>query len=377
MPQPRVVIVTTGLGAGGAEHMLFRLAERAMANGVEMLVVSLRDDGVFGGRLRAIGVPVVCCRLQHLAGFADTAKAWFAVRRFSPDVVQGWMYHGSLAASMLAACLRASPRIFWSMRQSVYSLPAEPFNIRLLVCLLRKLVARTGGVIYNSSISCRQHRAVGLISANDVVIGNGIDLIRYRPDAACRTELRAKLGIEPDAPLVGIVARVHPVKDHAGFIAAGVQLLRNLPQVRFLFVGEGTQETGFLESLRTAGIAERAVCLGRVDATERIYPALDLLVLSSAWGEAWPNVLGEAMACGVPCVATDVGEAAQIVGDCGAIIPPGDPSALARACAEILGAPQTRRTELGLAARGRIERLFDIGGVFKAYLSVWNDTRAG
>jgi glycosyltransferase involved in cell wall biosynthesis len=102
-----------------------------------------------------------------------------------------------------------------------------------------------------------------------------------------------------------------------------------------------------------------------------VYPALDLLVLASAWGEAWPNVLGEAMACGVACVATDIGESREIVGDAGVIVPPRDPQALARACQGLLQQDHEARQALGMRARERVMTRFDIGAVFRQYADLW------
>lgn len=367
----RIAFVVTGLGTGGAEHMLVKLLEAGSGTPASVMVVSLLDGGNLEARIKASGAQLVCCRLNRPTGLLGLLQAYRSLRAFRPDVLQGWMYHGNLIASLFGWLLPGRPSVFWSIRQTLYALSDEPWRLRLIIRLLALLSHQVRCVIYNSPLSLHQHRDVGIVPRRDVMIPNGFDLGRYHPDQSCRTQLRNQLGIAEDELLVGIVARVHPMKDHANFIAAAARLATVVPAVRFLLAGAGTDSPAIRAALEAVGIAQRSSCLGRIDDTGRLYPALDLLVLASAWGEGWPNVLGEAMACCVPCVVTDVGESRQIVGDTGCVVPAGDPEALASACAQWLGRPPTELQALGEQARQRVMRNFDIHTIYQRHAEAW------
>lgn len=372
MSRLRVAFVTTGLGTGGAEHMLCKLVEEAAAVQIALMVVSLRDEGAFGARIRDAGAELVCCNLHRPLGVLDLIRALCALRAFSPMVLQGWMYHGSLAATLFRFCLPGAPSVFWSMRQTLYALREEPLITRIIIRALAVFSRNSvQSVIYNSTLSMEQHRAVGICSPSARMIPNGFDLCRYQPDADRRRMARERLGYQSKELVIGLVARVHPMKDHDNFINAASMVLSAMPEVRVVLAGEGTDTPLMREKILQAGLAEVAHCMGRVSNTEELYPALDLLVLASAWGEAWPNVLGEAMACGVPCVATDVGESGEIVGDTGRIVPARDPASLARACVDLLQLSSSERAILGTRARVRVVNCFDIRSVFKQYTDIW------
>ena len=371
MSETRIAFITTGLGTGGAEHMLCKLIEADHLSKFRFLVISLRDEGTFGARIREAGVELVCCYLNRPKGLMYLLDAVRALKAFGPTVLQGWMYHGSLFASIFARLLPRRPTVLWSMRQTLYSLPEEPFVRRQIIRALAALSYNVTGVVYNSRHSMEQHRHAGLVSLADLMIPNGFDLGRYRPDPERRRRARTQLGFSEQQQVVGLVARVHPMKDHANFIAATALLADAMPSVRFVLAGEGTDAPEIKVALKQARVAHLTRCLGRITNTEELYPALDLLVLASAWGEAWPNVLGEAMACGVPCVATDIGESSEIVGDAGVIVLPRDPTALALACQGLLQQGHEALLALGMRARERVMMRFDIGAVFWQYANLW------
>lgn len=372
MSERRVAVIVTGLGAGGAEHMLYKLVGAARKRATQMIVVSLLDEGMFGERIRAAGAEVVCCHLNRPAGLLRLPGVIAALRAFRPTVIQGWMYHGNLLASLLRLMVPGRPKLFWSIRQTLYSPETEPPRLRMIIRLLAALSGRVHGVIYNSSLSVSHHQAVGIRSPADLMISNGFDLGRYRLDPERRAAMREHLGIGDDL-LVGLVARVHPMKDHAGFAAAAGRIAKAMPGVRFLLAGEGTDSPEIGELLEAHGISEQTICMGRVTHTEDLYPALDLFVLSSAWGEGWPNVVGEAMACGVVAVGTDVGETGNVIGDIGIVVKASDPQALADACIRVLGMPVEARQALGAKAQQRIMSHFDIHAVFEHYARAWDE----
>jgi len=372
MTEQRVAVIVTGLGAGGAEHMLFKLVEAAQNSTTRLMVVSLIDEGMFGERIRAAGAEVICCHLDRPSGLFSLFKTVAALRKFRPTVIQGWMYHGNLLASLLRRLMPGRPRLLWSIRQTLYSVETAPPRLRMVLRLLAAISRRVDAVIYNSALSVEHHQAVGITSRSDLMIPNGLDLARYRPDADRRDAMRAQLGVG-DGPLIGIVARVHPMKDHANFIAAAGQIAKVIPASWFVLAGEGTDTPELSDLLEAHGISGQTICTGRMTHTEHLYPALDVFVLSSAWGEGWPNVVGEAMACGVVPVGTDVGETGNVIGDSGYVVQKSDPAALANACIEVLSMPLGARHALGAKARERIMTHFEIHAIFELYREAWDE----
>jgi glycosyltransferase involved in cell wall biosynthesis len=373
----RVLVFSTGLGTGGAERMLVKLAAELHGRGCEFAVVSLLDSGTQGEPLRRLGAPVEEMHMRQPTALARLPlRLRQAARRFAPDVIQGWMYHGNLAATIARRLAGSQARLFWGVRQSFYGMTQERPLTRLVIRANAALCATADAVIYNSALSMKQHAEAGFAAARGVVVPNGFDTARFRPDVAAREATRALLDLPRRAEVVGLVARDHPMKDHAGFFAAAAVVAKSRPDAVFVLAGTGIEAAnGRIASLiREAGLGERVRLLGEVREVEHLLPAFDVAVLSSAWGEAFPNVLGEAMACGVPCVSTDVGDAAAIVGEAGQIVPREDSGRLAAAIVDVLGLGAQGRSALGEAGRRRVEAKFSLAAVAAQYLALY---RAG
>ncbi len=194
-----------------------------------------------------------------------------------------------------------------------------------------------------------------------------------------RASVREELGIPADANLIGIAARFHPQKDHLNFIRAAARLQKQIPQIQFLLCGldiawQNSQLVGWIE---TAGI--RACChlLGVRRDMSRLFTAMDIATTASLSGEAFPLVIGEAMACGTPCVVTDVGDSALIVGETGIVVPPGDPGVLAEAWRRLIEAGPVERRRLGLAARRRVQLYFALPAIVERYQTIYAQLAAG
>jgi glycosyltransferase involved in cell wall biosynthesis len=209
------------------------------------------------------------------------------------------------------------------------------------------------------------------------VIGNGFDLLQFAPNDVARHRVRAELGVAPETPLVGIVGRDHPVKDHAGFLRAAAVVLRSIPEATFVLAGRDVdgRNARLVSLVADLGIGDRVRLLGERRDVPALMTALDVVV-SSSWTEAFPNVVGEAMACGVSCVVTDVGDSAWIVGETGRVVRPRDPGALAAAVQGVLTLEPSARRMLGLAARRRVEREFSLGAVADRYEDLYRSVRA-
>ena len=366
----RLLFIITGLGTGGAERMLVKLLATLAGRQCECAVVSLLDAGSQGAPIRALGIPVSELRINRPAGLVAAPFRLAAIaRRFRPDAIQGWMYHGNLAALWAWLASGRAARLVWGVRQTFHGMAREKPATRLVIRLNALCSRLPAAIIFNSRASAGQHAAIGFVSGQAAVIPNGFDPRGFHPDAEARAQRRAELGIVADAPVVGLMARYHPMKDHEGFLQAAALIARELPEARFVLAGSGvdTANAAIGARIDALGLSSRVRLLGEVAAPETLYPAFDVLALSSAWGEAFPNVLGEAMACGVPCVATAVGDAEWIVGDTGAIVAPAQPAALAQRTVELLRLSAVERSALGERARARVLKLFALGAVAEDY----------
>ncbi len=238
--------------------------------------------------------------------------------------------------------------------------------VRACARLSRLLPTR---IVCCSEASRQVHVGLGYPPERMVMIPNGTDLATYRPDPLARLLVREELGIPHEAPLIGLVARFHPMKDHLTFIRAADLIQSERPEAHFLLCGDGvTWENRELATwIERVGLRSRFHLLGRRDDLPQLNSALDIASSSSYYGEAFPLVIGEAMACGVPCVVTDVGDSALIVGETGYIVPPQNPEALAAGWLRMLNQTPEARQALGKDARRRIEARFALKTVVRRY----------
>jgi len=350
-----VVHVISGLEVGGAEIMLANLVSRSNPERFRHVVVSLTTPGEIGPQIEAAGIRVEALGLARgrglkLAGFFRLVRL---LRRERPDLVQTWLYHGDLIGTV-AALLARVPRIAWDVQCS--TLEDRSAALKLIMRLLALGSRIPNAIIVNSVAGQEVHRRNGYRPRAWAQIANGVDTHAFTPRRAARDALRQALGIPRDSFAIGLIARFHPMKDHRGFFAAAKILAARRSDAMFVLAGSRTEASAAIQAMIAAeGLAGRVISLGTRHDMASIYPALDMVTLSSAYGEGCPNVLLEAMACGVPCVATDVGDCARIIGDTGEVVQPRDPAALAAAW-ERLAAKDA--AQLGAAARSRVEALF-------------------
>jgi len=261
-------------------------------------------------------------------------------------------------------------RLLWNVRCTDITDVDNERPIRWLVRSLALLSRRPDAIVVNSQRGQSDHERLGYRPKRWVNIPNGVDLTRFQPSANDRPQFRTRLGLRPDAITIGLVGRYHPMKDVKTFLEAGSSLLRCRPDTQFVLCGDCfTHENVDLgEMLTKLQLVRHVTLLGRRADVENVYPALDLLALCSIYGEGFPNVLCEAMACGVPCVATDVGDSADIIGDCGLIVPMRNPEALARACQTLL---EGELQELGARARARMVTRYGLERMRAQYESLY------
>ncbi|HEY0833603.1 MAG TPA: glycosyltransferase [Azospirillum sp.] len=359
----------TGLQTGGAETMLAKLVGSMDSSRFRNIVISMTDGGSIAGELSKSGVPILS--LQMRRGVADPrglTRLLHLLRQEKPDVLQTWLYHADLMGA-LAGRLAGVPRVVWNLRCSDMNRPDYRWLSRHLPLLLARLSGMPDAVIVNSGAGRAVHERYGYHPRAWQLIPNGFDVARFRPDPEARGRFLREHGLPDDAFLVGLPARLDPMKDHCTFLAAATDFATKHPNARFVLMGSGLQPQNawIRRVIGACSLDDRVLLLGERRDIDRILPALDLVTLSSAFGEGFPNVLGEAMACGVPCVSTDVGDAAAIVDDTGTIVAPRDPVALAVAWQQMVALGPQGRAALGAAARRRIERHFSLSIVAAQY----------
>jgi glycosyltransferase involved in cell wall biosynthesis len=363
-----ILHLITGLATGGAEGMLARLVTRTDRSRFRSVVVSMTDTGTVGSIIAGAGIPVEA--LGILRGMIDPrglTRLIGLLRRYRPDIVQTWLYHADLLG-LIANRLGYAPRLAWNIRCSDM---AGPTAVR---AILSRCSALPATVIINSLAGRRFHEAIGYRPRRWEYIPNGYDTALLRPDATARLRLRTALGIDPSAIVIGMPARYHPMKDHAAFLAAARQAAGN-PDIVFVLLGAGIEPANrdLMRAIGAHGLMPRLRLLGERPDMNAVYPMLDIATLSSAYGEGFPNVLAEAMACGVPCVATDSGDAAEILGGSGIIVPPRDPPALALGWHRMIALGPEGRHALGIKARARIVENYDLGRVVPRFEALYRD----
>jgi glycosyltransferase involved in cell wall biosynthesis len=206
------------------------------------------------------------------------------------------------------------------------------------------------------------------------LIPNGFDAESFRPDYSARLAVRRELGLTEDALIIGLVARWDPLKDHATFVDAASFLAREYDNIYFVLIGRGIEwdTLGLAALVRAAGLQDRMILLGERDDMPRLNAAFDV-ACSSSLTEGFPNTIGEAMACGVPCVVTDVGDAAAIVGNTGLAVPAGDAVAFAKACKELIALGPKARREFGRKGRERIINKYALPTIVKQYEDLYTN----
>lgn len=368
MTPATIVHVITDLGAGGAERMLLRLVTRSTR--FRHVVVSLTRGGELAPALRETGVAV--CELGIRRGALSPAALFRLariIRREQPALVQTWLYHADLIGQ-LAAWLAAFRPVAWNLRCSNMDLGRYRWTTRLVVKVLAALSSQPAAVLVNSHAGQRWHAARGYHPRRWAFVPNGIDTAVFRPDAEARARWRNRLGASNESVVVGMVARRDPMKDHETALAAAAETARRNRNAVFVFAGNGvTRDNPAIARLADA-VDAPVHLLGECREIAALTASFDIALLSSAFGEGFPNVVAEAMATEVPCVVTDVGDAASIVGDTGRIVPPRSPDALAQALVALTGdAPL--RARLGTAARRRVMENFDLATVVARYEDAW------
>lgn len=343
-----VVCLIRSVDGGGAEWQAITLARKLCDLGHDVNVVVLHASAADPD----LGVPTVVVGRGSLGLVGVPARLTRAIRRIEPDVVLSYLAGPNVLAAVAKPFLRGTA-VVWGLRATAVDLRHEVPLARIVHWVEPWLSRLSDRIIVNAERARDDAVARGFRPADLVVVPNGIDVDRFRPNDERRWSERARLGLTADDVVLARVGRLHPMKDLESALSALAELVPANPRVRLIVVGDGDQDyRGRLQRLAaTLGVADHVEWLGRRDDLDLLYPAFDVVLSSSAYGEASPNVIGEAMACGVPCVVTDVGDSAALVADCGVVVSPRSAHALAAGIAELL---DRRDDDLGTRCRARI-----------------------
>lgn len=370
----KIMFVINSLNVGGAERMLVKLAKNIAFAEDDITVVTLIGNGILAEelvgethRLISLGLsrnPLTWLSFVKLAGI---------MRRHQPDVVHSWLYQSDIVTGIVTRFFTKCA-VIWSLRQSNLNREHNKFTTRL--CM--KLCALTSRyfpdvIVSNAHNAMLTHIKIGYAANKIVIIPNGFDLSHSSHDTSAAAKIREELGIRHDAPMVSMVGRFDSQKNHAGFFRAMRIILNALPDTNFCFAGFGVTKDNpaINKMIHKNNIDEKRLhLLGQRNDIRAIMSATDVLALPSD-GEAFPNVVGEAMACEIPCVVTDVGDCAEIVGDAGCVVPMGDMLKFANEVIGMLSKSKPQRQAIGRAARLRVKARYDIDKVAKAYRDLY------
>jgi glycosyltransferase involved in cell wall biosynthesis len=373
-PKLRVAYVIVGLEVGGAETMLERLV-LALGPHVQPLVISLTSLGVIGPRLLARGVAVQACGMT-LGQLPRPRALWRLVqllRDFKPDVVHTQMYHANLLGG-LAARAAGVRAVMWNVHHCNLDAAVNSRSTLWTVAMGARLSRVLPQLISSVAERARDvHVAAGYAAERFVVVPNGFDTSQFRPDTAARSAVRFELGLPADTPLVGMIGRFDVQKNHQGFCEAMARLVQLRPGTHALLAGSDidADNAQLAAWLQQHGLADCCHLLGPRSDIARLMAALDVLMLPSL-GEAFPNVVGEAMACGVPCAVTDVGDAALMVGAWGRVVTSGDMCGLGDAAAALLALPMAQRLSQGHGMAASTRQRYDVHVVAARYLGEYH-----
>lgn len=367
--QLKVVHIITSLDMGGAERMLSNVVLGMDRNKFQNIVISLRGLGHWGPILQQNGITVYALNMDPTpASLLKIIQLWKLLRNLRPDFVQGWMYHANVMA-LLIGKLAGVKNIAWNIRCSLMDLSQYRFTTKLVFKSGAWLARFPTVIMNNSRDSIQQHTDSGYKSNRWLYIPNGFDTQKFQPNAKVYREFRQQHNLSRTAKLFALIARYDPMKDHATFINAAGILAQEYDDVYFVMAGKNinSSNTELLRLIERNKLEERVLLLDQVNDVHELLPAIDYLTQTSVFGEGFPNVVAEAMACGVECFVTDVGESLDIIGTTGYAIPKQDPEELAKIWFEALSSDEMSKAKRKLHARQRVNERYSMTSILEMY----------
>lgn len=377
----KVLHLIPALAGGGAERFLRNLVRTMHGTRWQSVVVVIRvgDHTVLAEELRAQGCIVYDLNEPALLNPGVWTGVWKLIRKEQPDVVQTWMHHADFIGGV-AAWLAGVRNVVWGVRASVvWRNPKDGgFKTWLFHQALKwssRLLPRR--IIGNSQVALAAHEEMGFPPRKFVWIPNGIDAERFSPRPDVGMETRRALALPPQAPVAGFVGRFHPIKDMALFFNVAARVQTVVPDLHLVICGGGKPDLypEAREALLRLPHPDQVHFVPFTQETERLYPAFSLLALTST-SEAFPNVVMEAMACGVPVVSTAAGDARLMIGDAGRVVNIGDADAMTQAWLDTLAMPSNERAAQVQRGRERASQEFTMGRAAERFIKVYEEVLA-
>ena len=365
-----VLHVITGLAVGGAEMALYRLILAFRGSQYRHTVIVLSPGSGMYSRFVASGIALIVLDVRR-APVSEFLRLVRLMRAMRPDIVQTWLYHADFLGG-LAARLAGNRNVIWGIRTTDVDggCARSTALVRQLCASLSRWVPHT--IVCVAEAARRSHSLLGYDASRMLVVGNGFDLSAFTPGPDERAALRARCGFTADDIVLGTLGRFNLDKDYANFVKAAGQLASRYPRLRFLMIGKNMDASNaeLMHWIDATGYPGRFVLLGERADVAICLSALDIFCLSSRT-EAFPNVVGEAMAMGLPCVATDVGDVAVMMADTGVLVPRADPDALAQGVAGLVALDPRHRRQMGQQARERIGARFTMACVRERFERIY------
>lgn len=317
--------------------MLLRLLKDLDKKRYDATVVVLTDSGYLGGSIRDLGIPLVSIGMKKSSfNIFLLYRLYREILDIYPDVIHTWMYHSDLIGGLIAKLI-GTKRIVWGVRSADFFSSDTPLSTKLIVKVCAWLSSSIPDVIlYNSHKGLDFHNRLGYAPSKSRVIYNGVDIDRFTAKDSSRIELRSKLNVKYDTKIIGIIARYDYLKNHEGFIEMASYIQDGAKDYHYLMIGDNIVNNRLLISLlQERNLSEKFHLIDSVSDIENIIAGLDVVVITSS-SEAFPNVLIESMACGVPCFSTDVGDVRDIVYNTDWVVPVGGMAELASLCIQYL-----------------------------------------
>ena len=366
----KIIFIITSLSTGGAENMLYKLIQQISKNFSRIMIISLKKKGNFAQKIEDLGIEVVYLNFNFLFFFVEFNKLIKTIKGFNPDIVQTWMYHADLIGG-IASKIAKVENIYWGVRQTDLSIKYNKLTtliIRYMCSILSHKIPKL--IVFCSSRSKTVHSLLGYNKKKLIIIPNGFNIQKFSYDKDYEDYLHTELNISKNKKLIGFIGRFHKQKNHKGFIQALNKVLNLTDDTEIILVGENIDHNNkFLMKLINHNIKNKIHLLGRRNDIPLIMNSLDLLVMFS-WTEGFPNVLGEAMASELTCVASDVGDSAEIIGKTGCIVKPGDIDGLSDSIIKLIKKPLLRDL-LGKKARRRITEQYEISIIARKYKQLY------
>ncbi len=365
----KILHIINNFAYGGAEMMLYKLLLRTNFQRWQPYLICLNEEGGLRHKFEQLNIPIEIVGLERgKVTLKGLLKLINLQKKIKPDLVQGWMYHSNLASTVSTFLANPQTPVVWNIPHSLSSIKNEKKSTARVIRLLSFLSKFPQKIIYNSQTSAKQHEKIGYQQSKSLPFPDGFLVDDFVPSSSAYQQLRQELNIPSEAIIIGRIARYHPMKDYFSLLDAAAKILKNNSQIHFVLVGPNVDYDNkeLTEKINELKIKDNIHLLGIRDDTPMLNAGFDIACTTSAWGEGFPNVLGEAMCCEVPCVVTDVGDSAWVVGDTGLVVPPRDSQALAEAWKKLIEDGKLRKN-LGIKARQRIINNFAINKIVSNY----------